>query len=171
MPLAPLADGLIAVDLAAPFLVLNAGQTDASGVLSTEQVTVKVTDGGGLTDTVDVTINVDDVNAFAAKYGLILREKYSDKDYLFQLTNHTGMNPIKLVVLLTEEDGSVAAAENDLNQQVSTYQFTQPVDTEYRRHWHLHAALSHADFDARASRVTVDRAGSRITVPSGCGNS
>ncbi|MCW5700759.1 MAG: S8 family serine peptidase, partial [Rhodospirillales bacterium] len=94
---------------------------------------------------------IDALNAFAAKYGLILREKYSDKDFLFQLTNHTGMNPIKLVVLLTEEDDNVAAAENDVNQQVSTSQFTQPMDTDYVQHWHLHDALNHAEFDTRAS--------------------
>lgn len=98
----------------------------------------------------------EDLSAFAAKYGLILREKYSEADYLFQLTNHTGMNPIKLVVLLTETDDRVAAAENDVNQQVSTYQFTRPLDADYLRQWHLHDALSHADFDSRASTRTED---------------
>ncbi len=96
------------------------------------------------------------LDEFAAKYGLIVREKYADKDYLFQLTNHTGMNPVKLVVKLTEEDDSVAAAENDVNQQVSTYQFSQPLDPNYVRHWHLHDDLNHQDFDPRSSTRTEE---------------
>lgn len=100
--------------------------------------------------------SIDELNAFAAKYGLIVREKYSDEDYLFQLTNHTGMNPIKLVNRLTEKDDSVAAAENDVNQQVSTYQFTQPTDPHYVRHWHLHDALNHPELDTRASTRTEE---------------
>lgn len=100
--------------------------------------------------------SIDELNVFAAKYGLIVREKYSDEDYLFQLTNHTGINPIKLVVLLTETDDNVAAAENDVNQQASTYQFTLPLDTDYISHWHLHDALNHAEFDIRASTRTEE---------------
>ena len=100
--------------------------------------------------------DLDYLNAFAAKYGLIVRDKYSDKDYLFQLTDNTGMNPIKLVVLLTETDDSVAAAENDVNQQVATYQFSPPVDTNYNRHWHLHDGLNHIEFDNRASTRTEE---------------
>lgn len=100
--------------------------------------------------------SIDALNAFAAKYGLIVLEKYSDEDYLFQLTNHTGMNPVKLVVLLTEQDDSVAAAENDVNQQVSTYQFTPPMDPQYIRHWHLHDALNDTEFDSRASTRTEE---------------
>ena len=96
------------------------------------------------------------LNEFAAKYGLLFREKYSDTDYLFQLTDHTGMNPIKLVVKLTEEDPLVAMAENDVNQQVSTYQFTPPIDPDYVRHWHLHDALSDPAFDDRSSTRTEE---------------
>ena len=95
--------------------------------------------------------SAQNLDAFAAKYGLLLLEKYADKDYLFQLTDHTGMNPVKLVVLLTEDDDMVAAAENDVNQQVSTYQFTPPLDPRYNRHWHLHDAFNHPDFDTRSS--------------------
>jgi len=43
------------------------------------------------------------VDEFAGRYGLIKKETYSDRDYLFQLTNHTGMNPVKLVVQLMEK--------------------------------------------------------------------
>ena len=98
----------------------------------------------------------DRLNAFAAKYGLVMLEKYADKDFLFQLTDHTGMNPIKLVVMLTEDDDDIAAAENDVNQQVSTYQFSQPLDPTYFRHWHLHDGLNHSEFDHRSSTRTEE---------------
>ena len=66
------------------------------------------------------------------------------------------MNPVKLVVKLTEEDETVAAAENDVNQQVSVYQFSHPLDPDYVRHWHLHDALNNPDFDQRSSTQTEE---------------
>ncbi len=48
-----------------------------------------------------------EIDAFAGNYGLTQLERYSDKDFLFQLTDHTGMNPVKLVVKLSEEDDLV----------------------------------------------------------------
>ena len=42
------------------------------------------------------------VDEFAGRYGLLKKTTYSDREYLFQLTNHTDMNPVKLVVTLTE---------------------------------------------------------------------
>ena len=77
-------------------------------------------------------------------------------DFLFQLTDHTGMNPIKLVVALTEDDPLVAAAENDVNQRMSTYQFFPPLDPSYRRQWHLHQKVNDPDFDHRSSTRTED---------------
>lgn len=91
------------------------------------------------------------VSEFAGKYGLLLKEQYGDRDYLFQLTDHTGMNPVKLVVTLTENDDQVELAENDLNYNISTTQIAIPSDAEYQKQWHLHQRFSHPDYDARSS--------------------
>src|SRR5215510_12086646 len=54
------------------------------------------------------------VDAFASKYSLVLLNKVGSRDYVFQLTDHTGMNPVKLVVKLSEEEPEVESAEHDL---------------------------------------------------------
>ncbi|MBE9029900.1 proprotein convertase P-domain-containing protein [filamentous cyanobacterium LEGE 11480] len=97
------------------------------------------------------TISDQAVSEFAGKYGLLLKEQYGDRDYLFQLTDHTGMNPVKLVVALTETDAQVELAENDLNYNISLMQVPLPTDPEYQRQWHLHKRFSHPDYDPRAS--------------------
>ena len=76
------------------------------------------------------------VDEFAGRYGLVKKAVYSDRDYLFQLTTHTGMNPVKLVVKLTEDDPLVEVAEHDLDQRVATSQFAVPLDPQYGREWH-----------------------------------
>lgn len=115
------------------------------------------TDSGSeflITDRVFVTFKVnlsdEEIDEFSGRYGLIKKAVYSDRDYLFQLTNHTGMNPVKLVVKLMEEDTLVDVAEHDLNQRLSTYQFSIPVDPEYSKQWHLHTDLNDPDYDPRA---------------------
>ena len=90
------------------------------------------------------------IDEFSGKYGLVKKATYSDKDYLFQLTNHTGMNPLKLVVKLMEEEPLVEMADHDLNQRMSKYQFTVPIDPEYPKQWHLHTALNHPEYDPRS---------------------
>ncbi|HKQ51437.1 MAG TPA: proprotein convertase P-domain-containing protein [Pyrinomonadaceae bacterium] len=108
-----------------------------------------------ITDRVFVTfrrpLTPEEVSAFAGRYGLLIKEQYSEREYLFQLTDHTGMNPVKLVVKMTEEEPEVEVAEHDLNQRASTYQFTLPTDPFYARQWHLHTRVIDALFDARAS--------------------
>jgi subtilisin-like proprotein convertase family protein len=91
------------------------------------------------------------LDVFTGRYGLVLKNKYGDRDYLFQLTDHTGMNPVKLVVMLTEQEPLVESAEHDLNHRMSTYQLTLPADPFYAREWHLNARLSDPDFDPRSS--------------------
>jgi len=90
------------------------------------------------------------IDEFSGKYGLVKKTTYSDKDYLFQLTNHTGINPLKLVVKLMEEEPLVEMADHDLNQRMSKYQFTVPIDPEYSKQWHLHTALNHPEYDPRS---------------------
>lgn len=108
-----------------------------------------------ITDRIFVTfrepLSDEQVDSFAGRYGLLKLATYSDRDYLFQLTNHTGMNPVKLVVKLTEEEDLVEFAEHDVNQRMSIYQFTLPTDPAYARQWHLHTHFSRPDFDPRSS--------------------
>lgn len=91
------------------------------------------------------------VTEFAKRYALLQLEKYSDRDYLFQLTDHTGMNPVKFVVALTESEPLVAVADNDLNYRVKKHAFKLPTDPDYRRQWHLHGHFKHASVDPRAN--------------------
>ena len=93
----------------------------------------------------------EQVDAFAARYGLMKKTTYSDRDYLFQLTDHTGINPVKLVVKLNEQEPLVAFAEHDLNQRMSTYAVAVPTDPEYMSEWHLHTHLNDPQFDVRSS--------------------
>lgn len=108
-----------------------------------------------VTDRVLVTFNGepprDKVDELAGRYGLVLQEAYSNRDFLFQLTSHTGMDPVKLVVQLTENEPLVETAENDLNYRVNAYQFSVPSDVSYPRQWHLHGSLVDPAFDVRSS--------------------
>ncbi len=98
----------------------------------------------------------DKLDEFAGRYGLVKKAVCGNRDYLFQLTNHTGMNPVKLVVKLIEEDDLVETAEHDLNQRVQTSQFAVPRDPEYQRQWHLHTEFNHSDYDSRSSANCED---------------
>ena len=92
----------------------------------------------------------EQVDEFAGRYGLVKKATYSDRDYLFQLTNHTGINPVKLVVKLTEEEPLVEAAEHDLNKRMNKYQFSVPIDPEYSKQWHLHTDFNDPNYDIRS---------------------
>ncbi|MEO1653513.1 MAG: S8 family serine peptidase, partial [Bacteroidota bacterium] len=97
-------------------------------------------------------ISHEGLNQFMAKYALLFRRKYSEKEYLFQLTNETGMNPIKLVVAITEEDKElVELCEHDLNHIIEKKEVITPSDENYIAQWHLHKRLSSPEFDERAS--------------------
>lgn len=113
-----------------------------------------------ITDRIFVTFKEaptdEQLDAFAGRYGLIKKSAYSDRDFLFQLTNHTGINPVKLVVKLTEDEPLVEAAEHDLNQRMSTYQFSVPMDPEYSKQWHLHTDFNDPDYDARSCSLCED---------------
>jgi subtilisin-like proprotein convertase family protein/subtilisin family serine protease len=98
----------------------------------------------------------EEVDEFAGRYGLVMKETYSARDYLFQLTAHTGMDAVALVVELTENEPLVESAENDLNYRVQTYQFSVPTDPNYARQWHLHNRLSDPAVDARSSSRCED---------------
>ncbi len=97
-----------------------------------------------------------EVDALAGKYGLIQLEKYSEQDYLFRLTDHTGMNPVKLVVKLTEEEPQVVRADHDLNVRAKKYAVDLaeedfPDDPQYLQQWHLHRRSSDPQVDPRSS--------------------
>ena len=113
-----------------------------------------------ITDRVLVTfkeaLSAEQIDAFAARYGLFLKTAYSDRDYLFQLTDHTGVNPVKLVVKLNEDEPLVEVAEHDLNHRMQTYAVPIPTDTSYLRQWHLHRRSTDTQFDQRASSRCED---------------
>ncbi|OAK08743.1 peptidase [Bacillus wiedmannii] len=109
-----------------------------------------------ITDRIFVTfrepISTEEVGAFAGRYGLFLLKSYSQRDYLFQLTDHTGMNPVKLVIKLTEQEPLVEIAEHSLSNRMSKYQIEPPLhDSSYLLQWHLHTRSRDPEFDSRAS--------------------
>jgi hypothetical protein len=91
------------------------------------------------------------LTAFMTKYALILLKKYSDTEFLFQLTEQTGMNPVKLVVQITETESTVALCEHDLNRRVKRSRLNLPIDAKYNQQWHLHKRLVNTEFDQRSS--------------------
>ncbi len=102
--------------------------------------------------------NPSDIDILAGKYGLVKKHAFSDRDFLFQLTNHTGMNPVKLIVKLNEEETALTAAEHDLNYRPNVQQpdVEIPTDPSYIRQWHLHQRLEDGEFDVRASSRCED---------------
>lgn len=94
------------------------------------------------------------VDEFAGRYGLLKKTTYSDREYLFQLTNHTDMNPVKLVVTLIEKEPLVKLAEHDLNQRMQKYAFSVPIDADYNRQWHLHTNFNDIDYDPRSCSMS-----------------
>jgi subtilisin-like proprotein convertase family protein/subtilisin family serine protease len=113
-----------------------------------------------ITDRVLVTFKdalpAEEIDAFAARYGLSLKTAYTDRDYLFQLTDHTGMNPVKLVVKLNEDEPLVDIAEHDLNHRMQTSAVPIPTDPSYLRQWHLHRRSTETQFDQRSSSRCED---------------
>lgn len=109
-----------------------------------------------ITDRILVTFkqppNNDIVSQFMAKYALLLRNKYSEREYLFQLTDQTGMNPVKLVVTINETEGDlIESCEHDLNKRMTRSDVNIPADAKYLQQWHLHTRLTNAAFDPRSS--------------------
>ncbi len=109
-----------------------------------------------ITDRIIITfkekMSNEKLGEFIAKYALTIVQKYSEKDYLLQLTNQTGMNPVKLVVQLHENEGDVIDyCEHDLNQRMMKFDVPMPVDNKFINQWHLHDALSDPSFDSRSS--------------------
>ncbi|WP_343848068.1 proprotein convertase P-domain-containing protein [Algoriphagus jejuensis] len=89
---------------------------------------------------------------FISKYALLLLSQYSEREFLLQLTNQTGMNPLKLVVLINEtENDLVENCEHDLNQRMTTSAITIPTDARYNQQWHLHSRFIDSAFDTRSS--------------------
>ena len=107
-----------------------------------------------ITDRIIVTfkepVNNELLSRFMAKYALVLRSKYSEKEYLFQLTDQTGMNPVKLVVVINEKEGKlVESCEHDLNKRM-TININIPSDVKYIQQWHLHTRFTDSAIDPRS---------------------
>ncbi len=114
-----------------------------------------------LTDRVLITFRehagMEAINALLGKYRLRILEKYDPQNFLVQLTNETGINPVKLVVQLIEnEQETVEMADMDLNFRVKKYGVSIPTDPFYQRQWHLHRRYAHSEVDSRASSNCED---------------
>jgi len=108
-----------------------------------------------ITDRIMVTFRQpasnEQLSGFMAKYGLVLRNQYSEKEYLFQLTDQTGMNPVKLVVMINETEGQlVESCEHDLNKRMTISELNIPADAKYLQQWHLHTRFTHSAVDPRS---------------------
>jgi subtilisin-like proprotein convertase family protein len=90
------------------------------------------------------------VDALLAKYALRVVEQAGPRQFVFQVTDHTGVNPVKVVVALSEQEPHVARAENDLNQRM-VRRVAIPADTHYLRAWHLHQRMQHPQIDPKSS--------------------
>ena len=108
-----------------------------------------------ITDRVIVTFKAPpseaELGSFMARYALVLLRTYSAQEFLFQVTDQTGMNPVKLVVQLSEQEPWVIHADHDLNLRVSRAQIALPTDPSYTREWHLHPHFLDAAVDPRSS--------------------
>ncbi len=108
-----------------------------------------------ITDRIIVTflevLSRQELAAFTGKYALKKLRQLNTRSFLFQLTDHTGMNPLKLVCLLQEDDDSVEVADHDLNFRAVKYDLTLPTDPSYQAQWHLHQRFNDPEFDPRAS--------------------
>lgn len=108
-----------------------------------------------VTDRIFVTFksapSKEDLDAFAARYNLVVLDRFDDRTVLLQLTDATGMNPVKLVVKLTEENENIEVVDHDMNHRMTTYQLALPTDPEYPSQWHLHTRFAHHEYDPRAS--------------------
>jgi hypothetical protein len=91
------------------------------------------------------------IDALAAKYGLVVLDRYSDRDFLVQVAEPARRDPVEIVVRLTEDEPAVAVAEHDLNHEVRRLQAPSLADPEYARQWHLHARSTDPEVDPRAS--------------------
>lgn len=113
-----------------------------------------------ITDRVFITFNSEiseiELDDFSGKYGLLNIDKYSKNEYLFLVTDHTGLNPIKLVNKLMESEDKVIIADHDLNFIFKKYDINIPSDEHYNDQWHLHQRSSHSSFDPRSSSRSED---------------
>jgi len=107
-----------------------------------------------ITDRVIVTFkrapSAAELSEFLARYALIQLNAYSDREFLLQLTNHTGMNPVKVVVRISEGEPLVDTIDHDLNMRATTAQLALPSDPAYQRQWHLHTHSGLANVDRRS---------------------
>ncbi len=109
-----------------------------------------------ITDRIFVTFrkvpSPEEIDSFADRYSLSTVKAYDDRKYLFRLSDDTGMNPVKLVVKLTEKEPTIEFVEHDLNYRMKKSQRRLELDdSSYPQQWHLHTQLEDPQFDKRAS--------------------
>ncbi len=96
-------------------------------------------------------------------YALELVETLSGREYVLRLSNDTGINPVKLVVQLSEAGlPNVETVNHDLNMifrlqnSSATPMPPLPSDPAFRRQWHLHDHVKETDIDYRSSTRCLD---------------
>ena len=136
---------------------LESAMFRARGIAPTHHVyrTKKYDEEFLITDRIFVTfsqgVKDDDIDALAAKYALWELTRFSEHDVLYQLSTHTGMNPVKLVVKLKENEHLIDEVEHDLNYSATPCAPIRPTDPHYQNQWHLHTHSSDPLFDQRSS--------------------
>ena len=96
-------------------------------------------------------------------HALELTETLSDREYVFRLTDDTQINPVKLVVQLTEAQApNVKTVNHDLNMifrpknSLAGRLPVPPSDPVFSKQWHLHDGFKHQDVDPRSSTRCLD---------------
>lgn len=91
------------------------------------------------------------INALIRQYSLIEQYRYVHGVVQLRLSNMTNMNPVKLIVQLTENEALVRYCENNVTNIVKRAAVTLPDDALYRSQWHLHRDFTDPDYDPRSS--------------------
>jgi subtilisin-like proprotein convertase family protein len=96
-------------------------------------------------------VTPEQADEVAARHALSRVKQLDERTYLFQLTEATGVNPVKLVVALHEREPLVESVDHDLNYRATKYQLPPVTDPRFLRQWHLHTRSTSPDFDVRSS--------------------
>ena len=90
----------------------------------TDKITVKFKSG----------ICVDDIDNLMEKWGLRYVRRYGDATYLMQVTESSGMNPVKVANAMADDECVEYAEPNLVNRFTPSY---VPNDVKFREQWHL----------------------------------
>ena len=85
------------------------------------------------------------------RYALSVVKRLGDRELILRLSDETGMNPVKLVVALSEAlPEGVRLVEHNLEHLARRHE-EESAEPLYPRQWHLHRESDHPDVDPRSS--------------------